>query len=931
MDSERWKRVKEVLEELLEVPPEERDAALARLAGDDAELRREVERFLARDSTRELRSPVAGALERVVADSREAGAEVARALGPGSAVGAYRIERRLGAGGMGEVYEATQESPRRRVALKLLPGRLHRESELSRFRYEAEVLGSLRHPGIAQVFEAGAADGVPFIAMELVEDARSVTEHARAAQLDRGARVALMEAVCAAVAYGHGKGVIHRDLKPSNLLVDSAGRVRVIDFGIARTQGEGAPDRTARTRTGEVVGTLAYMSPEQWEGRPEEVDAQSDVYSLGVVLYELLCGRGPYDLEGKTFLQASAIVTGEPPLRPRRAAPDLPEDLEWILLRALERDRSLRYASAAELGAELARFRRHEPVFAGPPSARYRVGKFVRRHRLAVAAGALVLASLVVGVIGLGVGLRRARTAERVARDRLEAERVARSRAEAISAHLRDLTLSVRSSRLGGDVRMVEALRSSMHELETSFAGQPEVEAELRLLLAENFEATGDMERARTNLERALELAEALPDVDGQFVVRVLGSLGSVHWEAGRPAEAERYFALAEQRLAGIEDWPEGELRFALMQAFRSTRTSLAGGVEQLEEVLARSREVLGPDDEVTLDGQEKLAFTLEMAGDTGRSMQLLEGAIERRERLGGPTHPRVLLLRHERAKMLKARGQFVPALEEVLALRESYRERFGVDSQHEFELQLETGILHRLLGEVDEAVALHRAAATRYVRLYGERDELAQMLTLELATSLMKAGATEEAVAHFEALAERARTVRADAYFLVRALTGHAQALYAEGGAYERAEALCREALEVARGSDAVPVFLEAAIHQILVPVLLSTGQTEEALAILEDTRRHLRTEVDEGNPLVTQIELLYGYASYVAGELDVARATLEACYRDHQRIFPGRPGRWEPAYRFLVRVYEELERPDLAEALTAEFDAATAAALAE
>ncbi len=920
--------MKALLEELVDVPRARRDAELARLAGDDAELHAEVERLLAQDVTEGLASPVEGALANLVQGARAEGA--GSTLGPGSVLGSYRLERRIGAGGMGEVYEATQESPRRRVALKVLAGRLHRESERSRFRYEAEVLGRLRHPGIAQVFEAGTADGVPFIAMELVEGARSVVEFAREQELELGERLELVEAICAAVSYGHGKGVIHRDLKPSNLLVDSAGHAKVIDFGIARSEGPDAVDRTARTQPGEVVGTLAYMSPEQWEGQPDLIDAQSDVYSLGVVLYELACGRHPFDLEGKSFLEASAVVTMQSPLRPRKASPECPEDLEWILLRALECDRALRYASAAELGAELARFRRHEPVFAGPPSTRYRLGKFVRRNRLAVAAGALVLVSLIVGVIGLGLGLQRARAAERLAQERLAAEQRERAKAEALSSHLTDMTTSVRGSRLGGDTRLVEVLRSSMRDIDRRFADQPDVELEVRKVLGESFESAGDHARSFENYERVLELLEAQPEPDWRALCITHAHLAKARWEASDFESAEAHLQRAEEALTHLPDWPEGRLRIGLLRAWNSRRDAqdvVAGNLEQLSEDCI---EALGPTHDVCLDCLEKLAGAYEMMGAPERSLPMVDSILDVRSRLEGPSHPSVLVMRLERVRMLKARGLFLRAIEEALDIRELYRDRFGVDSQQEFEIALEIGVLRRLMGLAAEAEALHRELLERYVRLFGGGDELWALLAVEHATDLLALDRLEEARAAFEDLRNRSAPILREDYFAIRILTGEAKALFALGERDEEAEALLRQALEIGRASKTAPPYVVTAVYQIYVPVLVTQGRHDEALAELELVRGEAGELVAAGNSQLLQLDFLYGVVHYYRNDLETARDELRGTYEKYLGANPGTVRSLEAVVHFLCKVYEDLGQPERCGELRESYEAARAAAVA-
>jgi serine/threonine protein kinase len=289
----------------------------------------------------------------------------------GMSVEGFRLLRVLGTGGAGVVYEAEQDDPKRLVALKLLRPEYISRTATRRLSFEADVLGSLRHVGIAQVHAAGVHDDPtgdrPYFAMELVSDAKPITEYADDEYIALEDRLRLMAAVCDAAQYAHRRGVVHRDLKPSNILVDSDGQAKLIDFGIAQSDNRGGLTHTLHTRTGNILGTIAYMSPEQAGGRP--VDTRGDVYALGVVLYELVTGRLPYDFDQRTPYEALRLIREAPPRRPRSVSPNLPADIESIILKALDHDPGHRYQSAGEFSEDIKRFLHHKPVAARPPSA----------------------------------------------------------------------------------------------------------------------------------------------------------------------------------------------------------------------------------------------------------------------------------------------------------------------------------------------------------------------------------------------------------------------------------------------------------------------------------------------------------------------------------------------------------------------------------
>jgi CHASE2 domain-containing sensor protein len=323
-------------------------------------------------------------------------------------VGHYQLTREIDAGGMGFVYEAIQDQPRRTVAVKLMRHSLSSRAAVRRFENEAQVLARLRHPGIAQIFEAGthqhAALAIPYFAMEFIPGARPITTYASARKLTLRQRLELFIEVSDAVHHAHQKGILHRDLKPQNILVDQNGRVKVIDFGIARAVDADQVAATLQTSPDQLLGTLQYMAPEQLDGDPRELDARADVYALGVVLYELVCGKLPYEVSASRLPDASRIIREQEPLRPRSANAAIDPDLETVLLTALHKDRIRRYPSAREMADDLRNVLANEPIRARRDSATYivrtRIGASARRHRIAAALFAISTAIVASQVIG---------------------------------------------------------------------------------------------------------------------------------------------------------------------------------------------------------------------------------------------------------------------------------------------------------------------------------------------------------------------------------------------------------------------------------------------------------------------------------------------------------------------------------------------------
>jgi tetratricopeptide (TPR) repeat protein/tRNA A-37 threonylcarbamoyl transferase component Bud32 len=319
-------------------------------------------------------------------------------------IGHYRIKRAIAAGGMGVVYEAVQEHPRRTVALKIIKRGIASRSALRRFEFESQILARLRHPGIAEVYEAGMHDdgsgGTPFFAMEYIAGAKDIVAYATAKQLGARDKLNLFLKVCDAIHHGHQKGIIHRDLKPANILVDSLGQPKIIDFGVARATDSDLAVTTLQTDVGQLVGTVQYMSPEQIDADPHDIDTRSDVYALGVLLYQMLTGRLPYAVGGKVIHEATRMIRDEAPTRMSSIDRTLRGDVETIVLHTLEKDRDRRYQSAVELAQDIRRYLDNRPIRARPPSLSYQFRTFVRRNRVLVGAVAAVFIALVLGIIG---------------------------------------------------------------------------------------------------------------------------------------------------------------------------------------------------------------------------------------------------------------------------------------------------------------------------------------------------------------------------------------------------------------------------------------------------------------------------------------------------------------------------------------------------
>ncbi len=444
MDAERFSRLTTLFEQARALPAGQRDTFLREACGDDGDLIQEVLELLEED-VRHGDGPMDRAL-----DAEDALDVPVRSTEP-TRIGKYRIRGLCGSGGMGTVYDAEQESPSRRVALKVIRSDATRPELLRRFRRETEILARLQHPGIAQIFEAGEfeQDGAtrPFFAMEYV-DGLAVTDFAKKRDLDVGARIGLFLQICEAIQYAHGQGVVHRDLKPDNIFVLEAsdvsdeststwGQPKILDFGVARLNDADAR-ATVATNAGALLGSVIYMSPEQASGNVEAIDARSDLYSLGVVLFELLSGELPYQIHQMPLADALHAIRHDDATRLGSVAPGLRGDLETIVGKCLEKDPDRRYATVAHLSDDLRRYQSVLPITARPPSTWYQLQRFTQRNRALVGGAAATAVALVAGaIVAIILALQSAENARVALENQKESQREAyRSNISAASALL---------------------------------------------------------------------------------------------------------------------------------------------------------------------------------------------------------------------------------------------------------------------------------------------------------------------------------------------------------------------------------------------------------------------------------------------------------------------------------------------------------------
>ncbi|MCA9272454.1 MAG: serine/threonine protein kinase [Phycisphaerales bacterium] len=406
-ESDRQSRIKQILDEAADLSQAERSRFLESACEGDVSLRAEVESLL---KHLELPTDTAGA-----ATTDHSSGTGTVEIPPPSKIGPYSIIDKIGEGGMGVVYKATQERPRRTVALKVIKPQMLTRHALERFNFETQVLGRLQHPGIAQIYEAGTTQSdfgeQPYFAMEYIRGT-PLLEYVKSRKCTPQERLILVQRIADAVHHAHTRGVVHRDLKPANILVTEDGQPKILDFGVARSVGSDLHETSSKTRIGQLVGTVPYMSPEQVGGESEEIDARSDIYSLGVVLYELLAGHLPYDLERRVIHEAIRVIREDEPETLSRISRIYRGDIETIVNKALAKERARRYQSASEFASDIDRYLHNQPISARPPSAWYQVSKLARRHRMVAVGGSIAAVGILMGLLISVWQLNRAVNAE---------------------------------------------------------------------------------------------------------------------------------------------------------------------------------------------------------------------------------------------------------------------------------------------------------------------------------------------------------------------------------------------------------------------------------------------------------------------------------------------------------------------------------------
>jgi len=833
-NSERWSRIKEIFKAAIAHGPDDRFEYLNEACKGDEDLRKEVEELIISDTDAGdfLETPAVVDFSDDRAGERLVGGQI----------GQYKLKRIISTGGMGVVYEAEQENPNRTVAVKVMKEHIGSSSAQRRFEYESQILARLNHPGIAQVFDAGAHIVVnnkdpdkiarlPYFVMEYIYDAKQITEYAWKKRLNTRERLALFIQVCDAVQHGHQKGVIHRDLKPGNILVNSDGQVKIIDFGIARATDSDMLLTTQHTHIGELIGTLQYMSPEQCKADPHDLDIRSDVYALGIVLYEMLCEELPYDVRKAAMIEAVRRIIEEPPKRPSSVKRTLQGDVETIILKSLEKERNLRYQSLADFSADLSRYLKGEVIQAKPAHLGTRFWKMTKRNPVLSSSVGLALTFLVtlfmyivlwsypqikaekdktvLALKTVQAEKARAISAEKEASIQRNAAVAAQMSAEkeakkvlAINKFLKDTFYSPAPSKDGFEVKVVDVLDRAARKVGRSFKNQPEIEASLREILGWTYNGLGRYQESEEQHKAADEIYNRILGPEHIDTTDNLVKLASSVMSQKRYEEAESLMRQALDINTQILGEEHGDTLYAksFLANMFIMRRQYEEAESMLNETLKVQRAVLGENNDVTRFTMNALGRLYMEQARYNEAEAILRIVVKAHSEQLDEDHPTLLGAKNNLALALRNLGEYGKAELMFRDVADIHRRISGEEHPHTVSAQYNLASVLQYLGRYSEAEALLRRVVEIRIKTLGENNVDTLKTRGHLASIIGQSGDLSKAESELrEVLRSMQKSIGPKHPTTLSTMGGLASILVAQKK-YSEAEAHLKETIELCK-----------------------------------------------------------------------------------------------------------------------------------
>jgi non-specific serine/threonine protein kinase/serine/threonine-protein kinase len=947
--------------------PQQRQEYLDRVCGGNVALRSAVERLLRAaeraDQAEFLASPSGAGLPPT---AEQTSTHVGSSEVLGSVISNYKLLERIGEGGFGVVYLAEQFAPvRRQVAIKIIKPGMDSAPVIKRFEAERQALAMMDHPNIAKVLDAGTTEaGRPYFVMELVQGV-PITRYCDAEQLTPQQRLELFIPVCQAVQHAHQKGLIHRDLKPSNVLIgvyDGRPVPKVIDFGVAKAIAPDLTQRTMFTEVGSIVGTLEYMAPEQAELNNLDIDTRADIYSLGVILYELLAGSPPFtseQLRGAAFDQMLKMIREVEPAKPSTklsTAAELPSiaarrkleparlrrlvhgELDWIVMKALEKDRVRRYETANGLAMDLQRYLADEPVTAAAPSAAYRVRKFVRRNKGPVLAASIVVIVLVAGIIGTTAGLvgqaRQRRIAEQqraeADRQRIEAQRQEEQAkqqaaiAAAVSGFQSDMLLSADPDKLLGDkVTVLQAVTAAIKELDAGkLNDQPLVEAGVRQIIGATLRALGRYDDADESFKKSLDLRRAALGANDPMIVTNILDLATTARLRAKYEVAEQ---LNRQALDMIRSSPapnQSKLAMGLnnLAAALQGQGKVAEAEAQYREVLALNRQRLAPGDPLIAKTLINIASVLREQGKYDQAATLFREALEILRKALPAKHPDVAAAVRFLAQSLVDASKFDEAESLFREALESFRSTLPENHPRTADVLHDLADVVRKKGKLAEAeLMLRESLEMRRKSMPASHPAIASDLN-DLGRLLREQGQLAEAESLLRDALEIYRKALPPGHRSTATALNTLGRVLKDQGKYDQSERMLREALAMRR--QALPPN-----HPDISVSLGSLGDLLHAEKKLDEAEPLFREALDicrkarhDNHPEIASALVSLGRLLKDQGKAAAAEAAFREALEIYRKSLPAKHAYIAITLRELGLLLDERERDVEAEPLLRE-----------